>query len=217
MCVFLLDLTPCFRTHQRFTLVLARSHRSDVAPLVADHFFRRERAARRSAFHLNQITRLDTILELVVHFGETGVAHRTLQRIAHEFAFVGHRVALQIFLPRVSQRRFDVLLLLLRVLLFHLAGLCLTHYVLRLLAELRGHFPVPLLHFFVRDRRQLFVACLVRGDLCRACASHTLLGEMLLDLLTARTRCLQVFARVARDLRLPALARLDLVTVLLQA
>ena len=188
---------------------------SDVVPLISDHFFRSKRAARRSAFHLNQITRLDTILELVAHFGETGVAHRTLQRIAHEFAFVGHRVALQIFLLRVGQRRFNVLLLLLRVLLFHLAGLCLTHYVLWLLAELRGHFPVPLLHLFVRDRRQFLVACLVRGDLRRACASHTLLGEMLLDLAAAQTRRLQIFTTVSCDLRLSALARLDLVAVLL--
>jgi hypothetical protein len=57
----------------------------------------------------------------------------------------------------------------------------------------------------------------VRGDLRRACTSHALLGEMLLDLLTARTRGLKVFPRVAPDLRLAALARLDLVTVLLQA
>ncbi len=67
-------------------------------------------------------------------------------------------------------------------------------YVLRLLAELRGHFPMLLLHLFVRDRGQLVVARLVRGDLRRACASHALLGEMFLDLLTARTRCLQIFA-----------------------
>ena len=89
--------------------------------------------------------------------------------------------------------------------------------MLRLLAELHRHFPMLLLHLFVRDRGQLVVARLVRGDLCRACASHALLGKMFLDLLTARTRRLQIFTAVTLDLRLPALARLDLVTVLLQA
>ena len=76
------------------------SHRSDCVSFVADHFFRGERAAWRSAFHFDQITRLHAIFKLVPHFGEAGLTHRTFQRIAHEFAFVRHRVALQIFLSR---------------------------------------------------------------------------------------------------------------------
>src|SRR5271167_487587 len=104
MSVFLLDLTPCCRTRQRFMLVLSRSHRSDVAPLVADHFFRRERATRRSAYYLDQISRLHAIFKLLAHFGKASLAHRTLERITHQLAFIGYGMALQVFLPRISQR-----------------------------------------------------------------------------------------------------------------
>jgi hypothetical protein len=46
-----------------------------------------------------------------------------------------------------------------------------------LVAELRRQVAVFLLHLCVRDGRQFFVTRLMRCDLCRSCASYTLLVE----------------------------------------
>src|SRR5580704_8648392 len=94
-----------------------------------------------------------------------------LERIAHEFALIHHSVTLQMFLLRISQRRFDALEFLLPTLLFDMAHLGGADYLLRLLAEVRGQFSMLQLHRFVRDRRQFAVARLVPGDLRGAYAS----------------------------------------------
>ena len=56
----------------------------------------------------------------------------------------------------------------------------------------------------------------MRRDLRGRRSRATLRLQVLFDLLPPRTRCFQVLARVAFDLRLPVLAALDLVTHLLQ-
>ena len=60
-------------------------------------------------------------------------------------------------------------------------------------------------------RRLLRIARLVRGDLRRSAPAAALLRESFFDLLTPRTRRLQILLRVAFDLRLAMLAALDLV------
>ena len=57
----------------------------------------------------------------------------------------------------------------------------------------------------------------VRCDLRRARAAASLLGQMLFDLLAARTRCLQVLFRIAPDLRRAVLPLLDFVAQFLQS
>src|SRR6266478_1045089 len=51
----------------------------------------------------------------------------------------------------------------------------------------------------------------MRGNLRCACPSLVLLCEMFLDLLAARTRCLQILFAVAFDFRLAALTAFDFV------
>ena len=92
--MFLLDVTPCLGTDQRIVQILSSSHLGDVVALIANHLFRGERAGWRFALYFNQVTRLDTLVEPLSYLGEARFAHRTFQSITHQFAFVGHSVAL---------------------------------------------------------------------------------------------------------------------------
>ena len=89
--------------------------------------------------------------------------------------------------------------------------------MLRLLAELRGHVAVLLLHLCVRDGRQFLVTRLMRCDLCRPCASYTLLVEVRLDLLTPWTGGVQILSRVPSDFRLATLAPFNLIALAFQS
>ena len=62
-----------------------------------------------------------------------------------------------------------------------------------------------------RARRRSSPSRVVRGDLRRPGAALTVRWQLLLDLLAARTRGLQILRRVAANLRLAAVAALDLV------
>src|SRR5260370_29400643 len=105
-----------------------------------------------------------------------------------------------------------MLMLLLR-LLFDSPFMGCADHLLRLLAELRGHIAMLVLHLCVRDGRQFVVACLMRGDLCRACSSYTLLFEIRLDLLTARTGRVQILSRVPFYLWLATLAPFNVIAL----
>src|SRR5260370_39293032 len=86
-------------------------------------------------------------------------------------------------------------------------------HMLWLLAELRGHLAVLLLHLCARDGRQFVVPRLVRCDLRRSCASYTLLVEVCLDLLTPWTGGVKIFSRVPFYFRLATLPPFNVITL----
>src|SRR5215472_14860574 len=65
-------------------------------------------------------------------------------------------------------------------------------------------------HFFVR-KRLLGIARLMRRNLRGKSPANAGRRHVLLDLLSPRTRCLQILPRVALDLRLSMVATLDLI------
>src|SRR5208282_4675830 len=54
--MFLLDVTPCLGTHQRFIQILSSAHLGDCVALIANHLFRGERAGWRFALYFDQAT-----------------------------------------------------------------------------------------------------------------------------------------------------------------
>ena len=84
-------------------------------------------------------------------------------------------------------------------------------YLVGLIPERFGHLSMALLRLIV-GKVQLRLACLVRCNLRCVCSSLIFLGEMLLDLLTAGTRCGEILLTVALDFRLTTLAALDFIT-----
>ena len=70
---------------------------------------------------------------------------------------------------------------------------------------------MPALHLVVRDARRFGFTGLMRRNLGGFRAAMLALRELVLNLLAARTRRVQVVLRVAADLRLAARAALDLV------
>src|SRR5208282_2451572 len=105
-----------------------------------------------------------------------------------------------------------MLMLLLR-LLFDSPFVGCAYHLLRLVAELRGHIAVLLLHLCVRDGRQFVITRLMGCDLRRPCTSYTLLVEVRLDLLTPRAGRVQIFPRVSCDLRLATLAPFNVIAL----
>src|SRR5580704_4253726 len=105
------------------------------------------------------------------------------------------------------------MLLLLWLLLLYPTFKRRADHMLWLLAELRGHVAVLLLHLCVRDGRQLVVTRLMRCDLRRARASYALLFEICLDLLTPWTGGVKIFSCVPFYLRLATLAPFNVIAL----
>ena len=174
-------------------LVLSRAHRGDVAPLVADHFSRGERAASAIAFYLDQLSRLHAIFKLVStsaklaspieRFSASRMSSRSSATASRSRFFSREYVSAD-SMSRVSSPGF--------------ASAFVAHAPRRSHAPAVGRTALPF-----PDARSCISSCviegslsvarLVRGDLRRPCTAHALLGQMFLDLLAARTRCLQIF------------------------
>src|ERR1700687_840488 len=101
----------------------------------------------------------------------------------------------------------------LRRILFDPAFMGFADHLLRLVAELRGHIAVLLLHLCVCDRRQFVVTRLMRCDLRRPCASYTLLVEVRLDLPTPWTGGVKIFSCVSFYLGLATFAPFNVIAL----
>ena len=136
-------------------------------------------------------------------FPEGGLTHGAAERIAYQLALIHYRLTLDIPVAGIGdglpRARFS---LLGTVMLLRASGLRLLHYTLRLVAKGCRKLLVPGAHLLVRQCRQLFLACLVRGDLRRTSAAQALLFQVLFDLLAARAAGVQVFLTVTLDFRL---------------
>ena len=87
---------------------------------------------------------------------------------------------------------------------------CLGYHAIRLMAVLCGQFTVPLQYLF-RAMDLLLVPRAMGSNLCRARAFSSNLLQVTLDLFSPWARCVQIFLRVALDLRLAVLAAFDLI------
>src|SRR5262245_49622139 len=93
---------------------------------------------------------------------------------------------------------------------------CADH-LLRLISKSLGHLLMQSLHFRVRDTRQFLVPRPVRCDLRRTSTFHALLFEVGLNLLTPRTRSVEILTCITSDLRLTTLSPFDLVAPAFEA
>src|SRR5208282_3868392 len=86
----------------------------------------------------------------------------------------------------------------------------LGYNAIRLMAVLPRQFAVPLQYLF-RGMNLLVVPRTMGSNLCRARAFSSNLLQVLLDLFSPWTGCIQVFLRVAFDFRLAVLAAFDFI------
>src|SRR5581483_10721365 len=220
MRVLSLDFLARLLRPQRRVLILSRTHEADIVALHLDHLFRGVEPTRlvRGAVGFDQLSRFDALIKPGADFFQRCVTHRTLQRIPHQLALVGHGFALQVLFPRICERLADAALLLFFAERFDLVRVLmgLFDHVLRLVSELARHLLMPALHFFVRDV-ELGAARLVRRDLRGPGAAHSLFFQVLPDFTAARTAGFDVFLRVAPDLRLSAGSLLHFIAQRFQA
>src|SRR5215467_3909540 len=85
-------------TGKRLMSILSVTHRLHCVALVIDHFLRGECPIRRtcSCRNADELTGVNTVLELTAHLSERGLAHGTPQCISEQLAFINYRFPLEV-------------------------------------------------------------------------------------------------------------------------
>src|SRR5579864_6959186 len=201
---------------QRRVLLLAGPHGRHRVVLQLDHFGRRERAARRvwGPVDTDEVAGVHPVLELRLDVPNRDLAHRSREGVAEQVALADDRLAFEIPVLRIRHGglRANPWRLPLEVMGTHTGRL---HYVRRLIAKGGRNLLVAVLHVVVRVVKLRF-ARVVGRDLGGSGPSLLFLRQMFLDLPAAWARGLEILRRVTADLRLPALAAVDLIAQLSQ-
>jgi hypothetical protein len=158
----------------------------------------------------DEFASLNATIDLLLDIVEARLPERSLQASRTIDSLLHNRFAFQIAIAREGDGPPCGIGLLTVVLVMRAPVLDGFNDLHRLVPKALGDVLVPLLHLFMRHV-ELAVARLVRRDLCRRGAVSTRFGQVVLNLLTARTGRIKVLARVAADLRLAAATTLDLV------
>ena len=190
----------------------ARLHPPHDVALLSLHLARREGAARLAlaARNIDQIARRDALFKLSLDLWQPRFAHRVPQRIAQQRPLIDHRRTLHAALARIRHRRLGNLPRTLRLKLHAPTPRGLGHHSLWLISMLGGE-SLMLLPHLLDGLRLLRVTGSMRRDLRRPSPAQSLFLQPLHDLLTPRTRCLQILFRITLDLRLTMLAALHFI------
>src|SRR5258705_9181479 len=200
--------------HHLRKLALADTHQIDRLAFKFDHRRSRERSARRAwrLLHGDELASLGATLDLALDVLDARLSERSLQRVLQDRPFIHDRFALQI---AVACERdggpHDARWLTLVLNMMGTAPLGGVHDLRRLATEPVGEILMAPLHLLMRHV-ELGFSGLVGRDLRGGGALPILAGQVCLNLLTPRAGGVEVLARVAADLGLPAATALDLVT-----
>jgi hypothetical protein len=198
--------------YQLGVLALASAHLIDRFAFQLNHRGRGERAPWRALLLLDgdKVTSLDPAIDLLLDVVEARFPERPLQRVTQNRPFFHDRFALQVAIAGKRDglsRNLSLLTFVLHVVHGLVSGR--VNDLRRLVSETLGDLLVPSLHLLVRHV-ELGFSRLVRRDLRRRGTLSIRCGQVVLDLLAARTGRVEVLACVASDLWLAAATALDL-------
>ncbi len=206
--------------------MIALLHLGNDLPLHPHHFSGRDLRSTYRCLRLAKLACPHPVLKLLPNVRVGNLAHAAIERRFVKRSPVLHGILLEQMVAGIGDG-LPCHLLRCPGLVGRLGWILFLGEPLRVLAHL-GYNPVGLMAVLPRQftmlplhlcrRLQLLlVSCAVRCDLSRRRTVDALLALVILHLLPAGTRRLQVLPRVAFDLRLAILAALQLVTELLQA
>jgi hypothetical protein len=161
---------------------------------------------------LPELTSHHSLLKFLSYLGMESLPHAPVNRSLKDRAFVLNCGTLKGMVARIGHRLRHRFLRLHNLVPF----VCLCDYMIRLMAEPRRQFAVPL-QYLIGRMKLLAVAGAMRGNLRRARTLSADLLQVFFDLDTTRARCLQILLRVALDLRLAMLAAFNLIAYALKS
>ena len=204
-------------TAERRLRLLAGAHPLDRLALEVDHLARGERATggARSLGNADEFACVHTVFECPLDFPKRDVGQRPVQRITQQRPFIHDGVSLQVSLlrERHGRMRRDAGRVPLQGPAALLRG---SDDVRRLVAEGLGDRSVLCLHLVMRDS-ELGSSGLMRRNLGGFRPAMRAFRELVLNLLPARARGIQVVLGVASDFGLAACAAIDFVPEDLEA